>query len=138
MQRDGGLRLRLTPPKWLHLSPTPAPRWGFAMNNLELKDHRISSLFALIESQPGDYRHVFRGQANAQWGLVPTLYRNTINVGAEPSRQTMMFSRRGALKGSSMKDCRICRQFKDHTPTTGSWHSTLECLRDCWIGAVIL
>jgi hypothetical protein len=51
------------------------------MNNLELKDHRISSLFALIESQPGDYRHVFRGQANAHWGLVPTLYRNTINVG---------------------------------------------------------
>ena len=45
------------------------------MQTVELKDHSLASLFAIIESQPGNYRNLFRGQANASWGLVPSLYR---------------------------------------------------------------
>jgi hypothetical protein len=52
------------------------------MRTIELKDHCLSSLLKLIESQPGDYRHLFRGQSNAEWGLVPALYRiKNPNVG---------------------------------------------------------
>lgn len=45
------------------------------MRTVELKRRSIASLLALIEEQPGGYRHLFRGQANAEWGLVPPLYR---------------------------------------------------------------
>ncbi|WP_158264445.1 FRG domain-containing protein [Nitratireductor sp. StC3] len=45
------------------------------MQIVEMKDRSLSALFSLIESQPGDYRHIFRGQCNAEWGLVPSLYR---------------------------------------------------------------
>ena len=51
------------------------------MNILRLEDQKLSSLFALIESQPAGEHHIFRGQSNSQWGLVPTLYRNQTNVG---------------------------------------------------------
>ncbi len=45
------------------------------MRIVELKDHSLSSLFGAIESQPGSYRNLFRGQKNAGWGLIPPLYR---------------------------------------------------------------
>ncbi|TPO01479.1 FRG domain-containing protein [Mesorhizobium sp. B1-1-5] len=45
------------------------------MRIVELKQGSLASLFDLIESQPGDYRHLFRGQANAAWEIIPSLYR---------------------------------------------------------------
>ena len=49
----------------------------------ELKGRSPADLFTLIEAQPGDYRHLFRGQTNAAWGLVPALYRTKdMNIGA--------------------------------------------------------
>jgi hypothetical protein len=52
------------------------------MNVLELKDRNLSTLFQLIESQPGNHGWLFRGQSNADWHLIPPLYRLTsINVG---------------------------------------------------------
>jgi hypothetical protein len=51
------------------------------MRTLELKELSLASLLNLIESQPGAYQHLFRGQQNAEWGLVPALYRiKTPNV----------------------------------------------------------
>ncbi|WP_394344613.1 FRG domain-containing protein [Aliirhizobium smilacinae] len=35
----------------------------------------LSEYLSLIESQPGDYRHIFRGHHDSCWGLVPGLYR---------------------------------------------------------------
>lgn len=45
------------------------------MRILELKQASLASFFELIENQPGGYRNLFRGQRDASWGLVPSLYR---------------------------------------------------------------
>ncbi len=45
------------------------------MQLVEMKERSLSSLFSIIESQPGDYRHLSRGQTNAEWSLTPSLYR---------------------------------------------------------------
>lgn len=51
------------------------------MRVIELQSSSLASLFGLIESQPGGYRHLFRGQASAEWGLVPPLYRiKSLNI----------------------------------------------------------
>jgi len=49
------------------------------MKILKLDRPSIASLLYLIEQQPGDYRHIFRGQTDAEWGLTPALYRNPIH-----------------------------------------------------------
>ncbi|WP_080857524.1 FRG domain-containing protein [Agrobacterium deltaense] len=54
------------------------------MKTVELNQSSLASLFSLIEAEPGKYRHLFRGQSNAEWGLVPSLYRiQDIGIGAE-------------------------------------------------------
>jgi hypothetical protein len=54
-----------------------------SIKTFELIGRTPASLLTLIEEQPGDYRHLFRGQANADWGLTPALYRQKdLNVGA--------------------------------------------------------
>ena len=51
------------------------------MRELELTKTSIGGLLTLIEEQPGGLRHLFRGQGDAKWGLVPPLYRiNSPNV----------------------------------------------------------
>lgn len=54
------------------------------MKTFELKGSSPAALLTLIEDQQGDYRHLFRGQTNAAWGLTPALYRlKDLNVGAK-------------------------------------------------------
>ncbi|KAB2755672.1 FRG domain-containing protein [Brucella anthropi] len=54
------------------------------MRTVELPDASLASYLAIIESQPGSYRHLFRGQGNCQWGLLPALYRGKQpNIAAE-------------------------------------------------------
>jgi hypothetical protein len=75
-------------------SPRPPPKLfadalrhcGMTMRTIELKDHYLSSLLTLIESEPDEYRHLFRGQPNAEWGLVPALYRITKPPGRSGAR----------------------------------------------------
>lgn len=45
------------------------------MKVIELQRPSLAALFEIIESQPGQYRYLFRGQRNAEWGLIPALYR---------------------------------------------------------------
>jgi hypothetical protein len=61
------------------------------MNILELDDYKLSSLFQLIESQPGQ-TYLFRGQSNAEWHLLPPLYRiRSLNVGGGALEQSYNF-----------------------------------------------
>ncbi|APO67253.1 FRG domain-containing protein [Rhizobium gallicum] len=58
------------------------------MKILELTQSSLAELFSLIESQPGGYRHIFRGQRDADWGLVPGLYRiKNINIAGGTTEQ---------------------------------------------------
>lgn len=51
---------------------------------IELMGHTPAALLSLIEEQPGSYRHLFRGQSDASWNLIPALYRSTeLNLGAK-------------------------------------------------------
>ena len=53
------------------------------MRTVQLPQATIGSYVSLIESQPGEYRNFFRGQRDAGWSLLPSLYRNpNINVSA--------------------------------------------------------
>ncbi len=45
------------------------------MKELEFIGRKISALLSLIEGQPGGFRHLFRGQSDSSWGLIPSLYR---------------------------------------------------------------
>lgn len=45
------------------------------MQTIELTDRSLAALLAIIEKQPGSYGNLFRGQADASWSLVPSLYR---------------------------------------------------------------
>lgn len=47
---------------------------------MTLETSSLSALFGLIEKVPGAHSHLFRGQGDAQWGLIPSLYRLTPNV----------------------------------------------------------
>ncbi len=43
----------------------------------------VGALFNEIEKQPAGLRHLFRGQSDASWGLVPSLYRiEQVNIHA--------------------------------------------------------
>lgn len=45
-----------------------------------LREHSFNALFTLIESQTMHEGYIFRGQSNSEWGLIPSLYRQT-NLG---------------------------------------------------------
>ncbi len=45
------------------------------MRTLNLERPSLAEFFSLIESEPGKYRNIFRGQSNAEWNLIPSLYR---------------------------------------------------------------
>lgn len=45
------------------------------MKTLTFEGTSIGELIALIERQPGGLRHLFRGQGDAAWVLMPSLYR---------------------------------------------------------------
>ncbi|WFU76574.1 FRG domain-containing protein [Bradyrhizobium sp. CB2312] len=45
-----------------------------------LQKASLAELFSLIEKLPGPQGHLFRGQRNAAWSLIPTLYRLTPNI----------------------------------------------------------
>lgn len=47
------------------------------MKLLRLTEPSLAKFLQLIEEQPTAYRHLFRGQSDATWSLVPSLYRNT-------------------------------------------------------------
>lgn len=54
------------------------------MKTIELEKSSPAALLAIIEDQPGEYGHLFRGQPNALWNLTPSLYRITHpGIGAE-------------------------------------------------------
>lgn len=49
-----------------------------------LTDASLGAFLTVIESEPGGSRHLFRGQADSEWNLVPSLYRfKNVNIGAE-------------------------------------------------------
>ncbi|MBR0764152.1 FRG domain-containing protein [Bradyrhizobium japonicum] len=45
-----------------------------------LQKASLADLFGLIEKLPGAQGHLFRGQRDAAWRLIPTLYRLTPNI----------------------------------------------------------
>lgn len=45
------------------------------MREIQLKEASLAALLSIIEGQPGGYDHLFRGQSDAAWGLLPSLYR---------------------------------------------------------------
>ena len=54
------------------------------MKILELHRPSLAALLTLIEDQPGEYRHLFRGQTNSAWSLTPSLYRvSDTGIGTE-------------------------------------------------------
>lgn len=50
------------------------------MKHLTLQRPSLAEYFALIESQPAGLRHIFRGQSDASWPLVPSLYRTRPDI----------------------------------------------------------
>lgn len=50
------------------------------MKQLRLNQPTLGALLSLVEAQPGFARSIFRGQTNADWGLVPALFRTTPNI----------------------------------------------------------
>jgi len=57
------------------------------LKQLRLQTHSLAEYFSIIEAQPAGGRHLFRGQANAAWPLVPSIYRtHSIFVG-RPAEQ---------------------------------------------------
>jgi hypothetical protein len=52
------------------------------MIQLTLQTGSLAALFTLIEQLPGAQGHLFRGQSNAAWHLIPNLYRMTPNIQA--------------------------------------------------------
>lgn len=68
------------------------------MRITELKTASLSSLFYIIENQPGGMRHLFRGQGNAEWGLIPGLYRiENINIQTENLEKSYDFYEQASL-----------------------------------------
>lgn len=53
------------------------------MKQIFLQTHFISEYFSIIESQPAGSRHLFRGQADQSWPLLPSLYRTRPNVASD-------------------------------------------------------
>jgi hypothetical protein len=49
---------------------------------LTLQNGSLAALFTLIERLPGAQGHLFRGQRDATWHLIPNLYRLTPNIQA--------------------------------------------------------
>lgn len=45
------------------------------MRQYTLKTPNLSKLLEIIENEPAGSRHLFRGQGNAEWKLLPSLYR---------------------------------------------------------------
>lgn len=60
---------------------------GSHMRTFCLKSGSLAELFAIIERQPGAYRHVFRGQSDATWPLIPSIYRTMPNVFGVPAKE---------------------------------------------------
>lgn len=59
------------------------------MREYRLDEASLAGFFGIIESQPGGYRHLFRGQGNSEWPLVPALYRiSDINFFAGSRRKS--------------------------------------------------
>lgn len=54
------------------------------MQTVVLEKPALSELYRVIENQKGGTSCIFRGQGNADWGLVPSLYRlNTVTLNGE-------------------------------------------------------
>lgn len=50
------------------------------MRVVELQQAKLSSFMEIIETQPGGFRNIFRGQGDASWHLLPSLYRISAEV----------------------------------------------------------
>lgn len=57
------------------------------MRIYKVENPSLAEFFRIIEQQPGDYRHLFRGQADADWPLVPSIYRTRPNVVGGPPEE---------------------------------------------------
>ncbi|WP_240233019.1 FRG domain-containing protein [Devosia lacusdianchii] len=57
------------------------------MRTYVLSNPSIAELFAIIEREPGGYRHVFRGQGDATWPLIPSIYRTRPNIIGGPAKE---------------------------------------------------
>jgi hypothetical protein len=62
-----------------------------SMKTFELESSSPAALLALIEEQPGRYRHLFRGQASSGWPLTPSLYRQRPNIHASTIEESYSF-----------------------------------------------
>lgn len=60
---------------------------GDIMRVVELQKAKLSSFMEIIENQPGGFRNVFRGQGDASWNLLPSLYRIDASVFAAASME---------------------------------------------------
>lgn len=55
------------------------------MRQHALKAASLNALLEIIDNEPGASRHLFRGQGNANWSLVPGLYRReTVPISGSP------------------------------------------------------
>ena len=53
-----------------------------------LETASLAALLTLIERFPAHDRHLFRGQSDAAWKLIPNLYRITPNIHSSSIEQT--------------------------------------------------
>lgn len=66
------------------------------MRTYKLENPSLTEFFHIIEQQPGDFRHLFRGQADSDWPLVPSIYRTQpIVVGGSPEEAFNDYESRG-------------------------------------------
>lgn len=65
----------------------------------ELSGRSLTGLFDLIEKHPAGARHIFRGQSNTGWQLVPTLFRfKDLAIGAETLEKSYEYFEQGCLE----------------------------------------
>lgn len=57
------------------------------MRTIYLQTDSLAEYFSIIESQPSGLSHLFRGQADATWQLVPSIYRTVPNISGSSIEQ---------------------------------------------------